>query len=150
MNIHNDNPVVGSIVAEAITRFCQREGIVMPKNGDEDVTAWQIAEHFMDYLYKSSDTLDIDPLKGLYLKCESADAVTKTARFAIMWQTDVEMFGHRTDIYTKLGTYGPISIPKWEAVERVAWATDTIMAGNENTPSWWDLLVNRMNFPDYV
>ena len=79
------NNAIEAKLRDSLVKFCQQSGIVMPKNGCDTVTAWNIASSIAeDYLYKCSDTIRLTD--EVSLKLERYEPSSKMTRFAIMWQ----------------------------------------------------------------
>lgn len=135
------NNAIEAKLRDSLVKFCQQSGIVMPKNGCDTVTAWNIASAMEDYLYKCSDTIRLTD--EVSLKLERYEPSSKMTRFAIMWQGKANMFGQETEVYAKVGSFGVPTFIAWETSEFLSAVTDMINDGNENTPQWSALVHDR-------
>lgn len=135
------NDTIEARVRAGITSYCRQNGIGMPKNGCDTVTAWNIASAMEDLLYKHTDTLCITD--QIRLRLERYEPTSKMTRFAIMWQGSANMYGLATEVYAKVGEFGVPTFITWETPEFLSVVTDMVNAGNENTGHWERLVHDR-------
>lgn len=140
-----DHPTLEATINAGLTEFCKRGNITMPRNGDTVALAYAIAKDVRPY--GMMFTHQIHLTKDLYIQPKHIDDERHTCEWLVYRHCRVVIDGVTVDAPVHVANFGwSADSYQHEPAEYGKYCYNSVMRGNENTPTWEQMYYDRELF----